>query len=64
MKEFFFLKVWAKNMGVHYTQQNMVTRLESPLTQSDIITAWLWRYYIHVFSIYNQWTLSKPDYSP
>ena len=24
MKGFFFLKVWAKNMGVHYTWQNMV----------------------------------------
>ena len=24
MKEFFFLKVWAKNMGVHYTRHKMV----------------------------------------
>ena len=24
MKDFFFLKVWAKNVGVHYIQQNMV----------------------------------------
>ena len=24
MEDFFFLKVWAKNMGAHYTWQNMV----------------------------------------
>ena len=26
MKGFFFLKVWAKNMGVHYTRKMQLSR--------------------------------------